>query len=107
MGVHIEWLLVQELRVGEVDHRARIGVIRFGDEFKEWLDPYSAVCTVVVYGPRAYFTAAVHEAGRDAFVRALLASRHILRKILQPLGVTVAEWERMKGGQLLPRRFRI
>jgi hypothetical protein len=107
MGVHIDWLLIQEVRAGEITHRSRIGVVRFGNDFREWLDPYSAVCSVVVVGSRAYFTAAVHEDGRDAFLRTLLSARHALREILQPLGVTVAEWERMKGGQLLPRRFRV
>lgn len=107
MGLHIEWLLTQEFTLGDARHQLRIGTVRLGTELEEWLDAYDAVCTVRVFDAIAYFSAAVHEQGRPRFVRALLGARHHIRAILRPLGVEWVEWERVKRGRLLPRRFRV
>ena len=107
MGINVEWLLVQEFHQGKVNHRLRFGNMRLGSNLEGWLDDYQAVCTVRVLNDRAYFSAAVHEQGRPGFVRALLGARAELRAILRPLGVRWGEWERVKGGKALPRRFRV
>lgn len=107
MGLHIEWVLAQEFALGGECHRLRIGNVRLGGALEGWLDDYQAVFTVRVFDDWAYFSAAVHEQGRPGFVRALLAARSELRAILRPLGVLGVEWERVKGGRLLPRRFRV
>jgi len=107
MGVHIEWVLVQDFILGAELYHLRIGNIRLGDALEAWRDDYQATCTVRVLNDRAFFGAAVHEFGRPAFVRALLAARAELRAILQPLGVRWIEWERVKGAKLVPRRYRV
>lgn len=107
MSVHIEWVLVQDFTLAGEHHRLRIGNVRLGEALEEYLDDYQAVCTVRILNDRAYFSAAVHEQGRLWFGRALLGVRAELRAILQPLGVRWMEWERVKGGKVLPRRYRV
>lgn len=105
MGVNVEWLLTQEHALGGERHQLRIGNVRLGNALEGWLDDYEAVCTVRVLDDRAHFSAAVHEAGRAGFVRALLSARAELRAVLRPLGVRRCEWERIKGGRALTRKF--
>lgn len=63
-----------------------LGVIRSGNEFKEFGDNYDFTCVVTFEGDRAYIRAAVGNFNRQVYKE--------IESLLKSHGVNTVEWER-------------
>jgi hypothetical protein len=84
MGCGIEWL-----------GRVESGVLRIGQHYAEWGDPYELSCTVVREGSTLRLLGASSIVGAD-----LLAERPNLRALFLGAGVKRLEWTRRRGSSV-------
>ena len=86
MKAHVQWLSY------------KIGLVRVGENFREFGDSYEIVCTVLRSGDSCHIIGMAGKAGtfnREAF--------RAIRDALAEEGVFSATWERLKAGVSLPR----
>lgn len=75
-----------------IELKDHVLVVRGGEEFKEWGDPYEFVCIVEAKGETAYVTAL---AGK--IPQGFLGE---ITERLMALGFKRARWERIKSGKI-------
>lgn len=76
----------------------KIGLVRVGENFREFGDAYDIVCTVLRANDTAHIIGMAGKAG--AFNR---EAYRAIRDALNAEGVHTATWERLKAGVSLPR----
>ena len=80
MGAHIEWLT------------PKIGILRVGRKFIEFLDPYEFSCV----GERRGDNIIIFKGGSSKGKVAIVAERDSIRDCLEPLGIKWVIWSRVK-----------
>lgn len=69
-----------------------LGIIRSGNEFKEFGDAYDFSCVVSFEGDRAYIRAAVGNFNRQVYKE--------IEDLLIGMGIIVVEWDKLNNGKL-------